>query len=238
MYNHVSTNHLLKICQKLKLSKSLCFWIRSFFQNRKIQLRFDGNIQEMTDVNIDISQDSSVSSILFLIYIRFLLSERSNTSERVLSYVNDVDLVVSSKSIEENCQLLQKLAEDLLIDSKQNCMQFDVNKTELIHFHSKRSLDLKNELYSVKVGETIFQSKELVKYLGIWLDSKLSFKAHVERKIASAQKVFTQIERLSNTERELSFQAIRQLYIACISLVADYGVLVWWNNQKYLLEKF
>ena len=102
-----------------------------------------------------------------------------------------------------------------------------MDKTELIHFHSKRSLDLKNELYSVKVGETIFQPKELVKYLGIWLDSKLSFKAHVERKIASAQKVFTQIERLSNTERGLSFQAMRQLYIACISSVADYGVPVW-----------
>src|SRR6266536_2688513 len=105
-------------------------------------------------------------------------------------------------------------------------MQFDVDKTELIHFHSKRSLDLKNKLYSVKVEETIFQSKELVKYLEIWLDSKLSFKAYMKRKIASAQKVFTQIERLSNTKRELSFQVIKQLYIACISLIADYGVLV------------
>src|SRR5207247_8928073 len=101
----------------------------------------------MTDVNIDISQDLSVSSVLFLIYIRFLLFERSNTSERILSYVNDVDLVVSSKFIEENCQLLQKLAEDLLLNLKQNCMQFDVDKTELIYFHSKKSLDLKNELY-------------------------------------------------------------------------------------------
>src|SRR5437762_13942880 len=46
------------------------------------------------------------------------------------------------------------------------------------------------------------------------------------------------IERLSNTERELSFQAMRQLYIACIFSVADYGVPVWWNNQKHLLKKF
>src|SRR5205809_5491295 len=166
-YDHVSVNHLLKICQKLGLSKKLCFWIRSFFQNRKVQLKFDENIQEMTDVNIDILQDSSVSSVLFLIYIKFLLSEKSNTSERILSYVNDVDLAVSSKFIEENCQLLQKLAENLLLDSKQNCMQFDVDKTELIHFHSKKSFDLKNELYSVKVKETVFQSKELVKYLDI-----------------------------------------------------------------------
>ena len=60
----------------------------------------------------------------------------------------------------------------------------------------------------------------------------------MEKKIASAQKVFMQIERLSNTERNLSFQAMRQLYIACISSVADYEVPIWWNNQKHLLEKF
>src|SRR5438034_6051093 len=67
-YDHVSANHLLKICQKLKLPKSLCFWIRSFFQNRKVQLKFDENIQEMTDVNIVIPKGSPVSSVLFLIY--------------------------------------------------------------------------------------------------------------------------------------------------------------------------
>jgi predicted component of type VI protein secretion system len=60
----------------------------------------------------------------------------------------------------------------------------------------------------------------------------------VEKKIALANKIFMQIERLSNTERGLSFQAMRQLYIACISSVADYGVPVWWNNQKHFLEKF
>ena len=117
-------------------------------------------------------------------------------------------------------------------------MQFDMEKTELIHFHFKRSFDLKNEAYSVKIGNSIIQPKNLVKWLGIWLDSKLTFKHHVEKKTVQALKILNQIERLSNTERGLSFQAMRQLYIACISSVADYGVPVWWNNQKNMLEKF
>ena len=135
-YDHVSANYLLKICQKLKLPKSLCFWIGSFLQNRRVQLRFDENVQEMTDVNIGISQRLPVSLILFLIYTRFLYSKRSNTSERILSFVDDIGLTVSSKSIEENCQLLQKLAEDLIVEQNQNCIKFDVEKIELIHFHS------------------------------------------------------------------------------------------------------
>ena len=56
--------------------------------------------------------------------------------------------------------------------------------------------------------------------------------------MAQATRIFHQIKRLSNTERGLSFQAIRQLYIACITLIADYGVPIWWNNQKHLLKKF
>src|SRR5436190_19305668 len=134
----------------------------------------------MTNIKIGIPQESPISPILFLIYIRFLFAERkSNTNERILSYLNDIGLTVSSKFIEENCQLLQKLAQDLLIKQQNNCMQFDMKKTELIHFHSKRSFDLKNEVYSIKIGDSIIQPKDLVKWLEIWLDSKLIFKQHV-----------------------------------------------------------
>ena len=65
----------------------------------------------MTNIKVGIPQGSPISSILFLIYIRFLFTERkSSIDERILSYLNDIGLVASSKSIEENCQLLQKLA--------------------------------------------------------------------------------------------------------------------------------
>ena len=69
----------------------------------------------MINIKVGIPQKSSISLILFLIYIRYLFTKRSNTSERILSYLDDIGLVVSLKSIEENCQLLQKLAQDLLV---------------------------------------------------------------------------------------------------------------------------
>jgi hypothetical protein len=72
-------------------------------QDRKIQLKFDENNQEITNINIEILQDSSVSSILFLIYIRFLFNKRINTSKRILNYLDNINLAVSSSSIKENC---------------------------------------------------------------------------------------------------------------------------------------
>ena len=31
---------------------------------------------------------------------------------------------------------------------------------------------------------------------------------------------------------------MRQLYIACIVSIIDYKVLIWWDNQKSLLDKY
>ena len=62
---------------------------------------------------------------------------------------------------------MQKLTENLLLKQEQNCMKFDTDKIKLIHFHSKRNFDLENEKYSIKVEETIFQSKKVIKYLEI-----------------------------------------------------------------------
>ena len=50
--------------------------------------------------------------------------------------------------------------------------------------------------------------------------------------------MFHAISRLANTERGLSFQAMRKLYIACITSIADYGVSIWWRQQQHLLDKF
>jgi len=152
------------------------------------------------------------------------------------SYVDDIGLVASSETIEENCSMLENAAEKLLQLQNQNNIQFDMEKIELIHFHSKRSID--NNNFPVSIRNNQIQSKNLIRWLGVWLDSKLSFKEHVEIKISAATRIFHQIARLSNTERGLSFQAMRQLYISCITSVADYGVPIWWNNQKYLLEKY
>jgi hypothetical protein len=72
-------------------------------QDRKIQLKFDKNSQKITNINIEILQDSSVFLILFLIYIRFLFNKRINTNERVLSYLDNINLAILSSFIKENC---------------------------------------------------------------------------------------------------------------------------------------
>ncbi len=119
-YDHVSCNQLLKICKNLDLSRLLCSWIECFMNNRYIQLAFDENKQEKTRVEIEISQDLSISSILFLIYIKDIFSEINSMQIRSSSYVDNIELVASSEFIEENCLILENAAEKLLQLQNQN----------------------------------------------------------------------------------------------------------------------
>ena len=82
--------------------------------NRYIQLAFDRNKQEKTRVEIEILQDLFISSILFLIYIKDIFSEINSMQIRSSSYINNIKLVTSSKSIKENYLILKNTAEKLL----------------------------------------------------------------------------------------------------------------------------
>ena len=117
--------------------------------------------------------------------------------------MDDIAIAISSKNLKENYKKLGKVAEIPFRKGKENFILFDQEKIELIHFHSARKIGL--NVYQVKVNELKIKPKNIVKRLGIYLDSELDFKHHVEMKIAQVTRVFCQIERLSKTERGLSF---------------------------------
>jgi hypothetical protein len=57
-------------------------------------------------------------------------------------------------------------------------------------------------------------------------------------KCAAATRAFYLIYRLSNISKDLSFQAIRQLYISCVEAIGAYGVLCWWNHNYARIKGF
>ena len=56
--------------------------------------------------------------------------------------------------------------------AKEAAISFDVGKIELIHFYNKRTIIEEG----LKLGDTEISPKPLVKWLGVFLDSKLTFK--------------------------------------------------------------
>ena len=135
-FSHVSSSKLAHIYQKLRLPRCLILWILLFLQNRSIQLAFDGNFQHKKPIKIGISQGSSISPILFLIYVSKLFKNRTQDDIQTTSYIDDIALIVSSLTVEENCDKLRTAMQELFFLQKDCCIQFDFDKSDLIHFFS------------------------------------------------------------------------------------------------------
>ena len=72
----------------------------------------------------------------------------------------------------------------------------------------------------------------MVRWLGVWFDQGLTFKYHVAFRVSQAKSTFYRMNRLANSERGLTPFAMRQLYLGCVTSVADYGCQIWWRGQS------
>jgi ribonuclease HI len=185
----------------------------------------------MQSIATGIPQGSPVSPILFLIYIRDICKQRQGSFS--LSYIDDYCIATTSTSEKKNCKHLDIAIKQLVKEGKESAIEFDASKTELLHISSKRQQTQE----SICIRGESFAPSKVVRWLGFYLDPKLSFKNHIERRISLARQALFRINRLGNTQRGLSMQANRQLYISCITTVADYGAQLWWGIRRNTLLK-
>jgi hypothetical protein len=83
---------------------------------------------------------------------------------------------------------------ELISRAKEAAISFNISKTKLIHFYSKRTTIEEG----LKLGDVEISPKPLVRWLGVFLDSKLMFKQYIEIRISKAKAAFYLIRRLDN----------------------------------------
>ncbi len=142
---------------------------------------------------------------------------------------------MEGKNIDKNVETLEMAAKIAFTWAKDNAVQFDDSKSELIHFGSHKAAP---DQTVILPNGTIIKPKICVRWLGAWLDRKLNFRVHVQTKIAAATRTLHSLFRLMNSEWGLNAKSGRQLYLTCITPISDYGAEIWWNNQKSHAAKF
>src|SRR3984885_15712613 len=106
--------------------------------------------------------------------------------------MDDFAIIITLNLAKSNCKKLERIALKLMSRAKEAAISFNISKTELIHFYNKRTTIEEG----LKLGDVEISPKPLVRWLGVFLDSKLTFKQHIEIKISKAKAAFYLIRRL------------------------------------------
>ncbi len=226
VFDHVMLKQLIKILIRLKISVNLINWVKCFLQNRIIDLAFHDECQKSKKISTEISQDSFISLILFLIYIQYLFSKIRAKFKNLqsLSYIDDVTLYVEERNIDNNVKILKNAAKIAFTWAENNAVQFDDSKSELIHFEShKMTL---NQMI-ILLNNMIIKSKTCIWWLKVRLNRKLNFKVHMQTKIMTVTRTLHSLFKLMNSEWELNVKSEKQLYLTCITFISNYDVEIW-----------
>ena len=159
--------------------------------------------------------------LLFLIHVNYLPSI-SKILEFYL-FADDTSIYFES----DNLLTLQKIVNRELRKVKKwleaNRLALSINKTNYVIFHSLTTVI--NEFIRIKFGSrTINQSSNYVKYLGVLVDSTLTWKPHIielSKKLARTVGIFFKIRH------HVTPETLKLLYYSLFFSFTSYGISVW-----------
>ncbi|KAM3488457.1 hypothetical protein MY3957_008269 [Beauveria namnaoensis] len=111
---------------------------------------------------------------------------------------------------------------------QQEGFAFDVKKTEVIHFASRR----RNNLPPIQHQDQTIKPNPAMRWLGVWFDARLYFTIHMMKWAQKAKSVIYHLRSMSNTIRGISAAVARRAAWAVVMPTLFYGVDVWFPGSE------
>ncbi len=195
-FDNVMHSRLLHDMKKRKVSRLLLKFVKNFLKDRCIMITIDDYMMMKCSMNINISQDSLLSSILYLFYNVNLLKVCNNIKLRInfTNFVNNVNILIYKEFTKCNCWVLSKIYNRCEQWLKMHDIKFLMTKHKLIHF--TKTFKWFNMKVDVKLMKHQINLKSNIRILRIQLNFKLKWVTHmhhIKAKLVIKQKIIQTI---------------------------------------------
>ncbi len=187
---------LLHNMKKKKVSRLLLKFVKNFLKDWCITITINDYTTMKYNVNINISQDSLLSSILYLFYNVNLLKvcDDIKLKTNFTNFMNDVNILIYKEFIKHNCKVLNEIYDKCEQWSKTHDIKFLMTKHKLIHF--TKTFKWFNMKVDVKLMKHQINLKSNIRVLRVQLNFKLKWVIHmhhVKAKLVIKQKIMQTI---------------------------------------------
>lgn len=213
--------HKLKI---MGLSQSIINWITEYFNSRQQLVRIGSDVTSSPiSVTSGVGQGSPISSTLFNLFLFDLPFFIENAS--ISLYADDAKLFMPIICTND-CILLQNELNTVNEYFKINCMKLNERKTKAITFH-RCALPIRFDYF---LNSSIIERVNVIKDLGVLLDSKLIFKYHINFIVSKAKSILAWIKRYSYEFNDPWI--IKTLFETFVLPILEYASHIWYPTNK------
>ena len=134
--NNVMHSRFLYNMKKRKVSRLLLKFVKNFLKDQRIIITIDDYMMMKCSINVNISQDSLLSLILYLFYNVNLLKACDDIKLKTnfTNFVNDINILIYKEFIKRNCRVFSKIYDRCKQWLKTHDIKFLMTKHKLIHF--------------------------------------------------------------------------------------------------------
>lgn len=223
--NHEMLMKKMDACGVRGLPKALFF---SYLTGRSQQVVVSGVRSSMRTISAGVPQGSNLGPLLFLIYVNDL--PKLQLKGKPILFADDTAISYSGPT---PTQVIQHMKDDMkliLNYLENNLLALNLGKSKMMMFRLKK-LPAHPEL---QVGEQIIEEVSTFKYLGVHLDNRLSWDAHVREIVANCASLCGVLRKLCKTVPQ---HVLLKIYYAFIQSRYLYGIAAWGSAHKTVIKE-
>lgn len=232
-YDTIWRRGLVYKMNRINIPQYLTKLTDSYLNNRTIQVKVKDKLANKLFTEEGLPQGSVIAPTLFNIYINDI---PKNNSTKIAMFADDTAIFSTSVREDQAKIYIQRHLHQLETYFNRWKLRINVDKTQFTIFNHKhnRNHNINNRIsmYNTPIEET-----DTVKYLGITLDRKLTFKQHIEtiRKRARIAKslIYSYIQITNPLSKKLKVR----LYKAYIRSIILYAAPIWSQAANYLISR-
>uniref|UniRef100_A0A8C7DT40 Reverse transcriptase domain-containing protein n=1 Tax=Oncorhynchus kisutch TaxID=8019 RepID=A0A8C7DT40_ONCKI len=228
-----SVNHHILIgrLDSLGFSNDCLAWFTNYFSDRVQCVKSEGLLSGPLAVSMGVPQGSILGPTLFSVYINEVCLAAGESLIHL--YADDTILYTSGPSLDTVLTTLQASFNAIQLSFRGLQLLLNTSKTKCMLFN--RSLPAPTRLSNITTLDgSDLEYVDNYKYLGVWLDCKLSFQTHIKH---LQSKVKSRIGFLFRNKASFTHAAKHTLVKLTILPILDFGDVIYKIASNTLLNK-
>jgi len=220
------TELIFKLNSKFGISGALLSWIRSFLADRRQRVKIGTAFSDWVHVESGVPQGSVLAPLLFILYVADM---QTNLNEvHTLKFADDTKLFseyngpVSQLSLQGNLETLSSWL-------RQWKMSVNTKKSAVLKFEKVEKI-----CPAYMLNNEMLQFTKHERDLGVYIDSNLNFRIHIQKAINKSFKLYGWMVRtLASRDKCI----VLKIYKSIIRPNLEYASAVWNPHASGLIQQ-
>jgi len=201
-------------------------WYYNYLTNRRTMVRVEGK-EIIRTLHKGTPQGGVLSPILWNLGFDELLHRYDDIDVEIRGFADDACLLVRGPNEADLIRRMQRAVNIATDWAQENQLRFSVKKTEVVWFSRLNKYRNDDPIWKVRMYGTPLEYSGEARYLGVYLDQRLTWKSHVKRKISAAKKLIFALRKAVGVLKGPLPLMMRWIYTAIIRPLLTYGCVVW-----------